>query len=56
MLDLISSRPLGRLCDGTSRRDFLKIGGLSLGGLSLPQLLRARAAGARVGQPKKTRP
>ena len=31
----------GRLCDGVSRRDFLKIGGLSLGGLSLPQLLQA---------------
>src|SRR6187402_3168597 len=31
----------GRLCDGISRRDFLKIGGLSLGGLSLPQLLQA---------------
>lgn len=30
-----------RLCDGVSRRDFLRIGGLSLGGLSLPQLLRA---------------
>src|SRR5437762_10539314 len=31
----------GRLCDGVSRRHFLKIGGLSLGGLSLPQLLQA---------------
>ncbi|HWB03224.1 MAG TPA: DUF1501 domain-containing protein [Verrucomicrobiales bacterium] len=33
-----------RLCDGISRRDFLRIGGLSLGGLSLPQLLRAEEA------------
>jgi len=37
-----------RFCDGLSRRDFLRIGGLglagaSLGGLSLPQLLRAEA-------------
>src|SRR5690242_15617208 len=32
-----------RLCDHASRRDFLKIGGLALGGLSLPQLLRAEA-------------
>lgn len=31
-----------RLCDGISRRSFLKIGSLGLGGLSLPQLLRAR--------------
>lgn len=31
----------GPLCDGVSRRDFLRIGGLSLGGLSLPQLLQA---------------
>jgi hypothetical protein len=28
-----------RLCDGTSRRNFLKIGGLGVAGLSLPQLL-----------------
>lgn len=28
-------------CDGVTRRDFLKIGGLALGGMSLPQLLRA---------------
>ncbi|MES2470486.1 MAG: DUF1501 domain-containing protein [Verrucomicrobiota bacterium] len=38
----------GRLCDGISRRDFLRIGGLSLGGLSLPQLLQAeQLAGIR---------
>lgn len=30
-----------RFCDGISRRSFLKIGGLGLGGLSLPDLLRA---------------
>jgi len=33
-----------RFCDGVSRRSFLKIGGLALGGLSLPDLLRAEAA------------
>src|SRR6185437_16112384 len=32
-----------RYCDGVSRRSFLQIGGLALGGLSLPQLLRAEA-------------
>jgi len=30
-----------RFCDGVSRRSFLQIGGLTLGGLSLPQILRA---------------
>jgi hypothetical protein len=29
-------------CDGVTRRSFLKIGGLALGGLSLPQVLRAQ--------------
>ena len=30
-------------CDGVSRRNFLRIGGLGLGGLALPELLRAEA-------------
>ena len=38
----ISGRPY-RLCDRLSRRSFLRVGGLALGGLSLPQLLRAEA-------------
>ena len=29
-------------CDGVTRRSFLRIGGLALGGLSLPQILRAQ--------------
>lgn len=33
-----------RLCDGINRREFLRIGGLGLGGLSLPGLLQARDA------------
>jgi len=32
-----------RFCDGISRRSFLKIGALGLGGLTLPQLLQAEA-------------
>ncbi|HTG44797.1 MAG TPA: DUF1501 domain-containing protein, partial [Verrucomicrobiae bacterium] len=37
-----------RFCDGISRRNFLKIGALGLGGLSLPEVLRAQAdAGQR---------
>lgn len=30
-----------RLCDGLSRRAFLRIGGLAMGGLALPEILRA---------------
>jgi len=41
-----------RFCDGVSRRDFLRIGGLALGGLSLPGILRAEA-GAGVGRSHK---
>ncbi len=33
----------GRQCDGVSRRQFLKVGGLAAGGLSLAQLLRIEA-------------
>ena len=43
MLDLIDTRSRGRKCDGTSRREFLRIGALGLGAWSLPQLLAARA-------------
>ena len=39
-----------KFCDGVSRRNFLKIGALGLGGLALPDLLRAEAnAGVRKG-------
>lgn len=34
-------------CDGVARRDFLRIGALALGGMTLPDLLRAEA---RAGQ------
>ena len=32
----------GKLCDGISRREVLRVGGLSMLGLSLPRLLAAR--------------
>src|SRR5262245_34739788 len=41
MLTILGHRQ--RLCDRASRREFLKRGGLAMGGLSLPQLLRAEA-------------
>src|SRR5947199_6363904 len=37
-----------RLCDGLSRREVLRAGGLSALGLSLPTLLRERAAASPV--------
>ena len=40
--------PKSRFCDGMSRRSWLRIGGLGLGGLALPDILRGEArAGVR---------
>jgi hypothetical protein len=46
--------PKHRYCDGVSRRSFLKIGGLAMGGLGLPELLRAEANAATGGRPHKS--
>src|SRR6187401_2636424 len=40
---------------GSSRRDFLRVGGLGLGGLTLPDLLRARAATPQAANGERTR-
>lgn len=37
--------PKSRYCDGMSRRSWLRIGGLALGGLALPDVLRAETPG-----------
>src|SRR5437868_4336535 len=50
MLTILGGRQ--RLCDGLSRRAFLRVGGLALGGLSLPQILRAEER-AGVTRPHK---
>src|SRR5436190_15887798 len=52
MLNVFSSR-LQKNCDGSTRRDFLKVGALGLGALTLPDLLRARAAANANGQPTR---
>jgi hypothetical protein len=41
----IQDRPV-RLCDGLTRREWLRVGGLGLAGLTLPQLVGARRAQA----------
>ncbi|HXG48569.1 MAG TPA: DUF1501 domain-containing protein [Methylomirabilota bacterium] len=44
MLTVYAGAPRGRrFCDGVTRRNFIKIGALGLGGLSLPQLLAAES-------------
>ena len=40
----ITSNQLVQNCEGSSRREFLRIGALGLGGLTLPQLLATHAA------------
>jgi hypothetical protein len=47
MLTICDPRP-ARNCSGFTRRELLRVGGLALGGLTLPQLLAARA-GAKEG-------
>jgi hypothetical protein len=49
-------RGLDRNCQGYCRREFLRVGALGLlGGLTLPDLLRARAEAASTGRPVRER-
>lgn len=49
MFNFFGNGQNGNFCDGLSRRHFLKIGGVAMAGLSLPDLLRAEeAAGPRA--------
>jgi hypothetical protein len=49
----LAGRP-SRLCSGPSRREFLRIGGLTVGGLALPTLLQASATPAS-SRPRPTK-
>ncbi len=51
MLTLLGNQH-SRFCDGVSRRNFLKIGALGLGGLSLPELLKAEAVAGKKNSHK----
>ena len=46
----ILCRPVDSYFDRYARRHFLKLGGLALGGLSLPQILQAQESAPRSGQ------
>ena len=48
MLTIRSHRRSGTTCDGVSRRNFLRLGGLCLGGLSLADVLKCRAAAPKA--------
>ncbi len=39
---------VGRLCDGPTRREFMRVGGVGMVGLSLPMILRHEAAAAEI--------
>ena len=43
-----------RYCDGISRRDFLKVGALTVGGLSMADMLRMKAHGGAGPKPGKS--
>jgi len=45
----VTSSGSDRDCSGLSRRDFLRVGAIGLGGLALPDWLRLRATGAARG-------
>jgi uncharacterized protein (DUF1501 family) len=53
MLTLFGSHSSRNYCDGITRRDFLQVGTLGLGGLTLPDLLRGRARAQEAGLPSK---
>ncbi len=55
MLSLWGPSEPNRYCDGLSRRSFLKIGGLGMGGLNLPALLQAESLGTGGASSKSSR-
>ena len=40
-----------RLCDGVSRREFLRVGGTAMLGISLPQILALQAKANTIAAP-----
>jgi hypothetical protein len=54
MIDIDAGRGLVQ-CDGVTRRDFVRVGALSVLGLTLPDILRLEAAQAATGAAKKAK-
>jgi uncharacterized protein (DUF1501 family) len=52
MLEFLTGRQ-NSICEGPSRRDFLRVGALGAGGFALPQLLKARSEARAEGRPVK---
>jgi hypothetical protein len=50
MLTIAGSQ--SRFCDGISRRSWMQIGALGLGGLALPEILRGESSSGKAGQAK----
>ena len=48
MLNFLSNQGGPRFCDGFSRRSFMQIGGLAMGGLALPQILAAEQSSPKT--------
>ena len=44
-----------RLCDGVSRREFLRVGGTAMLGISLPQILALQAKANTIAAPSRAR-
>lgn len=51
MFDILGST--NRTCDGVSRRNFLRVGSLAVGGMTLPNLLRGEALAKEAGTSAK---
>jgi hypothetical protein len=54
MLSIFGRKSGQQYCDGVSRRDMLRIGGLGLGALSLPQLLQLESEAAPAARRQKS--
>jgi hypothetical protein len=52
MLDILFNHQLAKRCDGATRRDFLRVGGLSALGISLADALRAEEAAPAARRPR----
>ena len=50
MLKINAGNGSGDFCDGIARRDFIRIGAMGIGGLTMANLLEAEAQAAAIAQ------